>query len=179
MRHSMTFKAAWALVQEHLLPGIGEGSCLCGATSFLSQSIWTYQAYQCPAWRRPFRRASPESAPWLSPWGTWPPWAEPSYTPPVTNKRQSLKLNPRLKRWSADVLFTSHETSRLTILLLISWKWISHTFSTTSSFSNVTKPNPGEEEASVWVEFLPHSCYKTSGFRQQAFLRLSATNSLQ
>lgn len=31
----------------------------------------------------------------------------------------------------------------VTILLLISWKWISHTFSTTSSFSKVTKPKPG------------------------------------
>ncbi len=29
-----------------------------------------------------------------------------------------------------------------TILLLISWKWISHTLSTKSSFSNVTKANP-------------------------------------
>lgn len=35
--------------------------------------------------------------------------------------------------------------SRLTILLLISWKWISQTFSTTSSFSKVTKPNPTEK----------------------------------
>lgn len=33
----------------------------------------------------------------------------------------------------------------LTILLLISWKWISHTFSTMSSLSNVTNPNPEEK----------------------------------
>lgn len=33
----------------------------------------------------------------------------------------------------------------LTILLLISWKWISQTFSTMSSLSNVTKPNPEEK----------------------------------
>lgn len=33
-----------------------------------------------------------------------------------------------------------------TILLLISWKWISHTFSTTSSFSKVTKPKPAGDE---------------------------------
>lgn len=33
----------------------------------------------------------------------------------------------------------------LTILLLISWKWISHTFSTMSSLSNVTKPNPEDK----------------------------------
>lgn len=39
------------------------------------------------------------------------------------------------------------QTDLLTILLLISWKWISQTFSTTSSFSNVTKPNPGEDKA--------------------------------
>lgn len=39
-------------------------------------------------------------------------------------------------------IFTAHVR---TILLLISWKWISHTFSTTSSFSKVTKPKPGKE----------------------------------
>ena len=33
----------------------------------------------------------------------------------------------------------------LTILLLISWKWISHTFSTMSSLSNVTNPKPEEK----------------------------------
>lgn len=45
------------------------------------------------------------------------------------------------------ILGTNSSSSRwLTILLLISWKWISHTFSTTSSFSNVTKPNPGVKE---------------------------------
>ncbi len=43
-------------------------------------------------------------------------------------------LNGNLKYVAADVR---------TILLLISWKWISHTFSTTSSFSKVTKPKPG------------------------------------
>lgn len=37
---------------------------------------------------------------------------------------------------------TAREVHLLTILLLISWKWISHTFSTMSSLSNVTKPNP-------------------------------------
>lgn len=31
-----------------------------------------------------------------------------------------------------------------TIFLLISWKWISHTLSTTSSFSKVTNPNPAK-----------------------------------
>ena len=35
-----------------------------------------------------------------------------------------------------------NERNELTILLLISWKWISHTLSTTSSLSNVTKANP-------------------------------------
>lgn len=35
----------------------------------------------------------------------------------------------------------------LTILLLISWKWISQTFSTTSSFSKVTNPNPEERKS--------------------------------
>lgn len=43
----------------------------------------------------------------------------------------------------------SGKSSPRTILLLISWKWISHTFSTTSSFSNVTKPNPDEQKASL------------------------------
>lgn len=35
-----------------------------------------------------------------------------------------------------------NKISGLTILLLISWKWISQTFSTMSSFSKVMKPNP-------------------------------------
>lgn len=34
----------------------------------------------------------------------------------------------------------------LTILLLISWKWISHTLSTTFSLSNVTNAKPEETE---------------------------------
>lgn len=36
----------------------------------------------------------------------------------------------------------AHTACLHTILLLISWKWISHTFSTMSSFSKVTKPKP-------------------------------------
>lgn len=110
--------------------------------SFLSRSIATHPAYRFLAWRHPSRRASPESAPWPSRWETSPPWAELSYTPPVLlgmdggrggagfNRRRSFLWPPR--------------GEPLTILLLISWKWISQTFSTTSSFSNVTNPNPDE-----------------------------------
>ena len=59
---------------------------------FLSWSILPYPAYRCPAWRHPFHRASHESAPWPSPWGTSPPWAELSYTPPVSRRRRSQHL---------------------------------------------------------------------------------------
>ena len=41
-----------------------------------------------------------------------------------------------------------------TILLLISWKWISHTFSTTSSFSKVTKPKPGRHTYRLFFQHL-------------------------
>ena len=41
-----------------------------------------------------------------------------------------------------------------TILLLISWKWISHTFSTTSSFSKVTKPKPGRHTNRLFFQHL-------------------------
>lgn len=41
-----------------------------------------------------------------------------------------------------DLRTPTSDWSQLTILLLISWKWISHTFSTMSSLSNVTNPNP-------------------------------------
>lgn len=60
---------------------------MCAATSFLSWSMPTYPAYRCPAWRRPSHTASPESAPWPSRWGTSPPWAALSCTPPVFQKR--------------------------------------------------------------------------------------------
>lgn len=121
---------------------------MCAATSFLSWSMPTYPAYRCPAWRRPSHTASPESAPWPSRWGTSPPWAALSCTPPVFQKRGE---------WSHLSFYVSYwcksgKSSPRTILLLISWKWISHTFSTTSSFSNVTKPNPDEQKASLWVK---------------------------
>lgn len=41
--------------------------------------------------------------------------------------------------------FTFKCKQKPTILLLISWKCTSHTLSTTSSLSNVTKPKPGED----------------------------------
>lgn len=44
--------------------------------------------------------------------------------------------------WRVSVTMGTAGQPQLTILLLISWKWISQTFSTTSSFSKVTKPNP-------------------------------------
>lgn len=54
----------------------------------------------------------------------------------------------------------------LTILLLISWKWISQTFSTMSSLSNVTNPNPEEKvklldqvRAPCSLHLLPTSFY--------------------
>lgn len=41
----------------------------------------------------------------------------------------------------------------LTILLLISWKWISQTLSTTSSLWNVTKPKPATKEYN-WLTYI-------------------------
>lgn len=55
----------------------------------LETSTSAYPASRCPAWRRPFHRASPESAPLLSLWVTSPPWAEPSCTQPIgPNQRE-------------------------------------------------------------------------------------------
>lgn len=48
----------------------------------------------------------------------------------------------------------NEKKTKLTILLLISWKWISQTLSTTSSLWNVTNPKPGtkkKEVTSVWL----------------------------
>lgn len=45
----------------------------------------------------------------------------------------SIKLNKR------------KSSIQLTILLFISWKWISQTLSTTSSLWNVTNPNPAKK----------------------------------
>lgn len=48
-------------------------------------------------------------------------------------------LNPALAVGAQSLNYcTAREVHMLTILLLISWKWISHTFSTMSSLSNVT-----------------------------------------
>lgn len=41
--------------------------------------------------------------------------------------------------------------SKLTILLFISWKWISQTLSTTSSHWNVTNPKPGTENQTQFI----------------------------
>ena len=40
----------------------------------------------------------------------------------------------------------------LTIFELISWKWISQTFSTELSFSNVTKPKPASKQANKRIK---------------------------
>jgi len=111
----------------------------------LDTSTSAYPASRCPAWRRPFHRASLESDPLLSPWVTSPPWAEPSCTPPVgRDRREAAWASNDVTDCGAQSHIRSPVAfaSSLTILLLISWKWISHTFSTTSSFSNVTNPKP-------------------------------------
>lgn len=87
MRRHVTFKAAgpFNARAEHVM---------FRCASFLSWSILTHPAYRCQAWRRPSRRASPESGPWPSPWETSPPWAGLSYTPPVGSRgeRKSAPL---------------------------------------------------------------------------------------
>ena len=58
---------------------------------------------------------------------------------------QTMCLTPSLSSKRRQVIghgVQQVQWGKLTILLLISWKWISQTFSTTSSFSNVTKPKP-------------------------------------
>ena len=57
------------------------------------------------------------------------------------------KLGPSLQRYQSKL-----KDWLLTIFELISWKWISQTFSTELSFSNVTKPKPASKQANKRIK---------------------------
>lgn len=101
------------------------------------RNVWFYLTCRFPAWRRPFHKASLWSDLWPSPSASSPLWVVLSYTPPAAkaNSGSVEKKKEVVPLWLKLLYYN-------TILLLISWKWISHTFSTTSSLSKVTKPKP-------------------------------------
>ena len=57
------------------------------------------------------------------------------------------KLGPSLQHYQSKL-----KDWLLTIFELISWKWISQTFSTELSFSNVTKPKPASKQANKRIK---------------------------
>lgn len=73
---------------------------------------------------------------------TWTHTQRHTHTSSAINTKEKKKsnINPSTPTWNWK------KKSGLTILLLISWKWISQTFSTMSSLSKVMKPNPVQRE---------------------------------
>lgn len=118
----------------------------------------SYPAFLCQAWRRPSHRAWHEHDLLKSLWVTSLPWVGLSCTPPVIEKGRYQSGKHKFELFHFEKCL---RIRTLTILLLISWKWISQTFSTTSSFSNVTNPNPEERKSPdtqtavyIWISIL-------------------------
>ena len=68
-------------------------------------------------------------------------------------KRVREKQQPEWQVWNVEMTANKIALLLLTILLFISWKWISQTLSTTSSDWNVTKPKPRtkRDRRKMWV----------------------------
>lgn len=131
-------------------------------TSFLPRSIEPYPAYRCPAWRRPSHRAWHESAPWLSRWGTSPPWAEPSYTPPGLKKTtKSINIFLLFVCWSEEDEMWNIKPQKTTFLKQPS---------AGSKQPQVSETNFGKHLTHVyfyltWLAHAPYANMEGEGFR--------------